>query len=78
MRTTLNLDDDVAARLRELSKSSGRSLSRTTNELLRKGLSDSQRSRAPEPYDPPTFDTGTVLVDVTDIAAALEILGSGR
>lgn len=77
MRTTLNLDDDVAARLRELSRTTGRSLSRTTNELLRKGLSDNQRSKAPGPYDPPTFDTGPVLVDVTDIAAALEVLGSG-
>jgi len=77
MRTTLNLDDDVAARLKELSRGAGRSLSRTTNELLRESLRNLQRSKTPEPYDPPTFDTGPPLIDVTDIAAALEILGSG-
>jgi len=77
MRTTLNLDEDVAARLRDLSRTSGRSLSRTTNELLRRSLSDSQRPSAPAPYDPPTFDTGPALVDVTDIAAVLETLGRG-
>lgn len=77
MRTTLNLDDDVAARLRELSRESGRSLSRTTNELLREGLRSGQQSSAPEAYDPPTFDTGPPLVDVTDIGAVLELLDSG-
>jgi plasmid stability protein len=77
MRTTLNLDDDVAARLRDLSREHGRSLSRTANELLREGLRSSQRVPAPDRYDPPTFDTGRPLVDVTDVAAVLEIIGDG-
>jgi len=75
MRTTLNLDDDVATRLRELSREHGRSLSRTANELLRTGLRRDQLAEAPEAYDPPTFDTGAPLVDVTDVAAVLELLG---
>ena len=29
-------------------------------------------------YEPPTFDTGAPLVDVTDVAAALEVLDHGR
>jgi len=78
MRTTLNLDDDVAARLRELSRQSGRSLSRTTNQLLREGLRGRERPAPPAPYEPPTYDTGPPLVDVTDVGAALELLDRGE
>lgn len=76
MRTTLNLDDDVAGRVRELSRREGRSVSRTVNDLIRSGLRARQAAR-PTAYDPPTFDTGPSLVDVTDVAAALEVLGDG-
>jgi len=77
MRTTLNLDDDVAATLTDEARRRGLSLSRTANELLRAGV---RTQRAPEPvgrYEPPSFDTGRPLIDVTDIAAALEQLDSG-
>lgn len=76
MRTTLNLDDDVVTRLREDARGKGRSLSRTVNDVLRAGLRAEQVSR-PSRYDPPVFDTGIALVDVTDIAEALEFLGDG-
>lgn len=39
MRTTLTLDEDVAARLRAESRRSGRSFKETVNEALRLGLS---------------------------------------
>jgi hypothetical protein len=74
MRTTLNLDDDVAARLADVARRSGRSLSRVANEALRAGLRDLQRRPAAGPYDPPVLDTGAPLLDVTDVAQALERL----
>ncbi len=78
MRTTLNLDDDLAAALGELARLRARSLSRVANDLLRAGLLAEQEARRPSPYEPPTFDTGLALVDVTDVAGALEVLDIGR
>lgn len=74
MRTTLNIDDDIAARLSELAKTSGRSISREANEVLKAGLRSMQEQPRLEPYDPPVFDTGRALVDVTDIATVLDML----
>ena len=39
MRTTLTLDDDLANRLKQLARESGRSFKEITNEVLRRGLS---------------------------------------
>lgn len=37
------------------------------------------RERQPlAPYRPPTFDTGGPLLDVTDVAGAMEVLDAGR
>jgi hypothetical protein len=38
MRTTLTLDDDVAARLAEIQKKTGRTFKEVTNDTLRAGL----------------------------------------
>ena len=74
MRTTLNLDADVAAQLTAISGRRGTSLSRVANDLIRAGLA-ADNDRAPlARYEPPVFDSGMPLVDVTDIAAALEVL----
>jgi hypothetical protein len=78
MRTTLNLDDDVAAQVSALSRQRGTSLSRVANDLLRSGLRASRERQPLPPYVPPTFDTGRPLVDVTDIATALEVLDAER
>jgi hypothetical protein len=74
MRTTLNLDDDVAARLAAESRKRGDSLSRTANELLRAGMRASHAADRGSNYEPPTFDSGRPRLDVTDVAAALESL----
>lgn len=77
MRTTLNLDDDVVARLNHEAASDGRSLSRAANDLIRAGIQAKEQQRAAEietPYVPPVFDTGRPLLDVTDIADVLDIL----
>ena len=74
MRTTLNLDDDVAAQLTAISGRRGSSLSRVANDLIRAGLA-ADNDRAPlARYEPPVFDSGAPLVDVADIAATLEVL----
>ena len=78
MRTTLNLDDDLAAQLQALSREHHRSLSRVANELIRSGLRAVRHPGPASVYDPPVFDTGRPLVDVTDVAAALEVLDRGR
>jgi hypothetical protein len=74
MRTTLNLDDDVAAALAEASGRERRSVSRVANDLIRGGLRAAREQAVPERYEPPVFDTGEPLIDVTDVAAALERL----
>lgn len=38
MRTTVTLDDDVAARLKELVRRTGASFKATLNDLIRRGL----------------------------------------
>jgi plasmid stability protein len=78
MRTTFNLDDDVAAQLAAEARRRGTSQSRAANELIRAGLRAAREPVAPSAYEPPTFDTGRVLLDVTDVAAALEILDGER
>jgi hypothetical protein len=71
MRTTLNIDDDVAQQLAELSRSDGRSISRVANDLMRAGLRTARSAEPLPPYAPAVFDTGEVLMDVTDVSAAL-------
>ena len=78
MRTTLNLDDDIAAQLSSLARRRGASLSRIANDLMRTGLRASRERHVLAPYVPPTFDTGEPLIDVTDVAGALEVLEAGR
>jgi predicted transcriptional regulator len=74
MRTTLNLDDDVARQLAERARREARSLSRVANDALRAGLRADREQARLEPYTAPVFDSGRPLVDVRDVAAALEVL----
>lgn len=53
-------------------------MSRVANELLRAGLRAARERPPLAPYQPPTFDTGEPLLDVTDIAGAMEVLDAGR
>lgn len=75
MRTTLTIDDDVAAVLKRIRKSRDQSFKELVNETLRKGLSvsrPSSKSRKP-------FRTGAVslgrcrLTGVDNVAEALAI-----
>lgn len=77
MRTTLNLDPDVASQLTAQARQDGRSMSRVANDVLRAGLLAQLRPVALPPYDPPEVETGRPLIDVTDVGEALEQLERG-
>lgn len=64
MKTTLNIDDSVTARLKREAARSGRTMS----ELVETALRNLLRVRpAREPLPPlPSFDSGGALVDVAD------------
>ncbi len=65
MRTTLTLDEDVAAALARRRAERGTGLRHEINELLRAGLAAGDAASAPdaeEPYEPPVFDSGRALV----------------
>lgn len=70
MRTTVNLDDDVAAAVARLRRERSVGLSEAVNELIRAGLS---RRTQPRSFRQRTEALG-LRVDVTNVAEALEVL----
>jgi hypothetical protein len=75
MRTTLTLDDDVAALLERVREARKAGLKDTVNEALREGL---RQMAAPpkrrEPYRTPSTDLGPSLIGSLDnIGQVLEI-----
>ena len=77
MRTTLTLDDDVAAMLERVRKENGTSLKDVVNRALRQGL---QKMIAPgklrKPYRTPSVSLGRCLQgsldDVAEVLAVAE------
>lgn len=81
MRTTLSLDDDVAARLEQLRRELDTPFKALVNEVLRRGLAGMQEPRArPTPYRTLPVDLGRCrLPNVDDVAAALALVeGEGH
>ena len=70
MRTTVNLDDDVAREVDKLRRERGLGLSEAVNELARSGL---RTERVAYVYEHPTRDMGA-LVDIVNVADVLELL----
>ncbi|MGH3320632.1 MAG: hypothetical protein ACRDN9_10690 [Streptosporangiaceae bacterium] len=70
MRTTLSLDDDVAAAAQRLRDERHIGLSEAVNELVRAGLAAPSERRT---FRQRTADLG-LRVDVSDVADALERL----
>lgn len=67
MRTTLTLDDDVAARLKEAVRLQRRPFKVLVNEALRQGLDAANRpAPAREPFRTTGFDLGPSLVGSLD------------
>jgi Arc/MetJ family transcription regulator len=70
MRTTVSLDDDVAAAVEELRHSRHVGLSEAVNELIRQGLRVPRKRSA---FRPRSADLG-LRVDVANVAEALDLL----
>jgi hypothetical protein len=67
MRTTLTLDDDVAAALKRVMRRHGGGLKETVNAALRRGLDEIERPAAPgAPYRVTPWDLGGSLVGSLD------------
>jgi Ribbon-helix-helix protein, copG family len=78
MRTTLTIDDDVAAALEGLRRTRNVSLKNLINEALRRGLQDMKRSAKPrERFSTRTVALGRVRIgSLDDISEALAIAES--
>jgi Arc/MetJ family transcription regulator len=70
MRTTVTLDDDVAAAVDQLRRARGVGLSEAVNELIRAGLRSPRQQPA---FRQRTADLG-LRVDVSNVAEALDLL----
>jgi hypothetical protein len=75
MRTTLTIEDDVAASLERLRKARNTSLKDLINEALRRGIKDmSARAKPREPFRTRVVDLGRVQIgSLDDISEALAI-----
>jgi predicted transcriptional regulator len=76
MRTTLTLDDDVAASLKRLLKTRDASLKALVNEALRRGLKEmSGRPKPRTPFRTRAIDAGPpLLANIDNIAEVLAVV----
>ncbi|HEX3537725.1 MAG TPA: hypothetical protein VHU15_13265 [Stellaceae bacterium] len=73
MRTTLTLDDDVAAELERLLKSRETSLKALVNDVLRRGLQEmTARPKHRKPFRTKSVP-GRLLIPIDNIAEALAL-----
>ena len=61
MRTTLTLDEDVAAKLQTESRRTGKTFREVVNEMLRRGLAVRSAATELEPFRVVARDLGDVL-----------------
>ncbi|HEY4471206.1 MAG TPA: hypothetical protein VGN21_08545 [Stellaceae bacterium] len=72
MRTTLTIEDDVAAELERLRRTRDASLKDVVNEALRRGVREmSAPPKRKKPFRTQSFHTGGVLVKSIDNVAEL-------
>jgi hypothetical protein len=74
MRTTITLENDVAAKLQSLSRRSGRSFKEVVNETLRRGLATGPSPRQVGPFTVKARDLGARRPGITfdSVADVLE------
>ena len=74
MRTTLTLDDDVAAKLKAEARRSGRSFRAIVNDMLRQGLASRRTAPTRKPFKVTARDLGKLLPGLTldNVADLLE------
>jgi len=75
VRTTLTLDDDVAAMLKRLQQSRSAPFKQVVNDALRRGADDLLNEKPPErkQYTFPV-SMGPPLIDITDVSAVLAMM----
>ncbi|HZD05557.1 MAG TPA: ribbon-helix-helix protein, CopG family [Longimicrobiales bacterium] len=79
MRTTLTLDDDVAARLERLRAQRDESLKVIVNDLLRRGLDAADRpGKEPAPYRIEPHDSGRCYLPGLDSLHDALVFGEGE
>lgn len=79
MRTTITLDDDVAAAVERRRRELDHSLKREVNDLIRAGLMHLERPRsAPPRFFVEPLDAGELLIPIDDVDTALEIAEGPR
>lgn len=77
MRTTLTLDDDVAAQLERLRRERNLKFKELVNDVLRRGLRDmSGQPRKRKALRTRTFDMGEPLINIDNVAETLGHLDS--
>jgi hypothetical protein len=69
MKTTLNIDDGVMARLKEEAARRGTTMSELVEAGIRLVLHSPDPDPRPEPPPLPTFDSGGTSVDIADRSA---------
>jgi Ribbon-helix-helix protein, copG family len=76
MRTTLTIDDDIAAELQRLRRTRDASFKDLVNDALRLGLRQmTDRPKPQKPFRTRSFDPGRVLIDnVDNIAEVLALI----
>ncbi len=74
MRTTLTLDDDVAAKLKAEARRSGRSFRAIVNDMLRQGLATRRAAPTLKPFKVTARDLGKLLpgLNLDSVADLLE------
>lgn len=78
MRTTLSLDDDVAALLKQEMRRSKKSLKEQVNDALRLGLSASAPRRTRTKTRTRSYDAGECLIGTTDNVADVLAVAEGE
>jgi hypothetical protein len=72
MRTTISLNDDVAAGIEKIRRERGLGLSEAVNDLIRAGLAPGEPRT---PFRQRTYDMG-LRIDVSNIGEVIELLES--
>ena len=76
MRTTLTLDDDVAARLQDEARKTGLPFKTVVNDLLRAGLAQRSAMKDIKPFKIETFSSklapGLSLDSISDLLEKIE------
>lgn len=79
MRTTLTIDDDIAAVLERLRRSRDESLKALINEALRRGLREMSAPPKPrKPFRTQSVDVGELLVPSIDNIAEVLAIAEGE